>query len=116
MAHKNNRSTDGKPRQRFSAAQWLGGTVGLQLDASPLRAKIAEVSELTQSLEHFSKRLFTIGNRFIDCGLLKSGARVSKPALRAGHLLSRLDIKSSGLESLRSALRALNLNVAHKIL
>jgi hypothetical protein len=95
--------------------------VTLSIDVSAMKAKVKgdarEKERLAKSLERFLKLVKDNIRRRILC-LRRKDVRVctGKPTLRAGHLVFRPQWFIGDIERMIAALRALNLDVAHKIL
>ena len=92
------------------------GSVKVFVDTSSMDSEVSESIDSLRSLECLFKRLRTVAQSLVHNGGEKSLASIGKPALHAGKLVFRPRITSRRFKALRSALRALNLNLAHKIL
>ena len=88
-------------------------TVTLTLDPSEVISQLREVSEHVVLLDQF---LQLIRDKLLRLSTDQSFVGVRKPTFRAGQGIVVLEIQSADFEFIRSALRALNLNVAHTIL
>jgi hypothetical protein len=91
----------------------LGSTVNLNMDSSRIDASVAELARLTETLERFRQR---IGGILLSLRLDDALVCVGEPAFRAGNLVCVPQIFSRDVELCAAALRALELDVAHKIL
>lgn len=98
------------------SSAWLGGTVRLSMDCSRMNADVKEAAALAQSFERLLKRLRRIFDKLVCDGLGKRGVCVTPPTLRAGEFICVAGIRSRDFKLAASALRALQLDVAHKIL
>ena len=87
--------------------------VELRMDTITLDRDVGELVKLARSLEDLVQRVRSMLERLPSDQTL---IRVGKPTLRAGHLICRPQIRSRNFELLRSALRTLNIDVAHEIL
>jgi len=93
------------------------GTISLNLDSSKLESLCREVVSQTEALERFRKLLLRKlhglrGGADLDQVTVSLGAT----ALDAGDLVVSAEIAVRELELIRSALRTLQLDVAHGIL
>lgn len=86
------------------------------MDGSRIKADVKEAAALTKSLERLRKRVLRIFDKLVGDGLGKRGVRVTATTLRAGELVGVAGICSRDFELAAATLRALQLDVAHKIL
>ena len=86
------------------------------MDGSRIKADVKEATALTKSLERLRKRVLPIFGKLVGDGLGKLGVCVTATTPRAGVIVGFAGICSGGFELAAATLRALQLEVAHKIL
>jgi hypothetical protein len=110
------KTTKARKRKRAAAGactDLLGRPMRLIMDGARINEDMKEAARLTKSLERLLKRVRGILLRLRSKDVR---VRVGKPTLRAGHLVCVPQILSRDIELVIAALRAFDLDVAHKIL
>lgn len=90
--------------------------VKLRLDVTKMKAEMAEFIRLALSLNRFLQRGRSITKKFCREHFGKRPIRVVRTTLRAGNIIGFAEIRSRDFQRVLAALRALQIDGAHKIL